>query len=255
MSQKPENHLPEIKRDDPMIAAEYALGLLEGEELLAARSKEANDEAFARRKDWWNNWFAPFTDEMAGTEPGADVWARIKAEITSRSVDEDSRVVDLQSRLRRWQWAAGATSAAAAVLLAVMVFSPGNAPNPEPSATGPVQMAAADPLVASIPIGDTRLRIGVTYLPASEEMLVSASGLTADGVHDHELWLVPDDGSPPQSLGVVVPGAERRTAVPGQITGNMGDGAVLVLTREPIGGKPDGEAAGPVVAEGAFSKV
>lgn len=122
-------------------------------------------------------------------------------------------------------------------------------------ATGAPQLAAADPLVASIPIGDTQLRLGVTYLPASQEMLVSASGLSADGVHDHELWLVPDDGSALQSLGVVVPGEERRIAVPADAIANMGDGVSLVLTREPIGGKPDGVDAGPVVAEGAFSKV
>jgi len=111
------------------------------------------------------------------------------------------------------------------------------------------------PLMANIPIGETQLRISVTYLPEAEEMLVSASGLTADGVHDHELWLVPADGGDLQSLGVVVPGEERRVALPNDITGNMGDGVELVLTREPIGGKPEGQNAGPVVAEGTFGQV
>jgi anti-sigma-K factor RskA len=106
--------------------------------------------------------------------------------------------------------------------------------------------------MASIPIGDTTLRLGVTYLPASEEMLVSASGLSADGVHDHELWLVPSDGSALQSLGVVVPGEERRVPLPDDITRNMADGAQLLLTREPLGGKPADQDAGPVVAEGNF---
>jgi anti-sigma-K factor RskA len=109
--------------------------------------------------------------------------------------------------------------------------------------------------MANIPIGDTQLRISVAYMPDAEEMLVSASGLTADGVHDHELWLVPADGSALQSLGVVVPGEERRIALTEDITGNMGDGVQLVLTREPLGGKPEGVDAGPVVAEAAFNQV
>ena len=37
----------DARRDDPMRAAEYALGLLEGEELLAARGKLATDADFA----------------------------------------------------------------------------------------------------------------------------------------------------------------------------------------------------------------
>ena len=86
-------------------------------------------------------------------------------------------------------------------------------------------------------------------------MLVSASGLSADGVHDHELWVVPADGSDLQSLGVVVPGEERRVTLPVEIARNMGDGVELLLTREPLGGKPVDQDAGPVVAQGALSQV
>jgi anti-sigma-K factor RskA len=86
-------------------------------------------------------------------------------------------------------------------------------------------------------------------------MLVAAIGLTTDGVHDHELWLVPDDGSAAKSLGVVVPGEVRSMALPQDITAALHDGSQLVLTREPIGGKPEGVDAGPVVAKGAFTAV
>lgn len=261
----------EIKRDDPMIAAEYALGLLEGEELLGARGKVASDPEFASRKDWWDNWFAPLTDDMAGMEPSADVWNRIAAEVhgsTAADSQTDSpannNVVDFQlrqaeARARRWQWTAGITSAAAALMLAVLVFSPGSGPipgpAPTPGATDAPQFAAADPLVAQVPIGETGLRLDVTYIPETEEMLIGAIGLTADGVHDHELWLVPADGSALQSLGVVTPGQVARMDLPKDITRNLAGGVELVLTREPIGGKPADEDAGPVVAQGAFSQV
>ena len=85
-------------------------------------------------------------------------------------------------------------------------------------------------------------------------MLVSASGLTADGVHDHELWLVPAQGEL-QSLGVVTPGEERRVALQPELAALITDGSQMVLTREPIGGKPVDSAAGPVVAEGAFTAI
>jgi anti-sigma-K factor RskA len=255
----PEGGAPqEPVRDDPMIAAEWALGLLEGEELLAARGKYATDPDFAWRKEWWDDWFAPLTDAIPGAEPSEQVWdgitARIAAQQAAAAPAGDaglaSNVVALESRVRRWQWVAGLSSAAAAVALALFAFAPGRSP-----VEAPTQVAAAAPMVAIVPIGDTGLRLDVTYIPESEQMLVAAIGLTADGVHDHELWLVPADGTPLQSLGVVAPGEVRAMALPASVTSKLGDGASLVLTREPIGGKPEGVDAGPVVAKGAFTRV
>jgi anti-sigma-K factor RskA len=251
---------PEVTRDDPMIAAEWALGLLEGEELLAARGKYATDPDFAWRKEWWDNWFAPLTDAMPGAEPSERVWDDITARIaaqqapvgtTADQASPPSNVIALEARVRRWQWTAGLSSAVAAVALALFMFAPGRSPFDAP----PQLVDARLPLVATVPIGETGLRLDVTYIPESERMLVAAIGLTADGVHDHELWLVPADGGALQSLGVVAPGEVRSMALGPATTAQLHDGASLVLTREPIGGKPEGVDAGPVVAKGAFNPV
>lgn len=247
-----------VERDDPMIAAEWSLGLLEGEELLAARGKYATDPNFAWRKEWWDGWFAPLSDAMPGAEPGAHVWDGIAARIAAQQAAAPetpaapaANVVELQARVRRWQWVAGLSSIAAAVAFALFLSSPLGSP-----VAPPTQVAAAEaPLAATVPIGETGLRLDVTYIPESERMVVGAVGLKADGVHDHELWLVPADGSPLQSLGVVKPGAVRSMTLPAAVTAKLGDGASLVLTREPIGGKPEGKDAGPVVAKGAFTRV
>jgi anti-sigma-K factor RskA len=131
-----------------------------------------------------------------------------------------------------------------------MTFAgPGRTPPPQ------VPAIASAPLVATVPIGDTGLRLDVTYVPESEQMLIAAIGLSADGVHDHELWLVPGDGSAPQSLGVVAPGEVRSMTLPADVSRNLATGAQLLLTREPLGGKPDAAEAGPVVARGAFATV
>lgn len=260
MTTPDQNPESEVKRDDPMIAAEWALGLLEGEELLAARGKYATDPDFAWRKEWWDDWFAPLTDAIPGAEPGAHVWdeiaARVAAKTHAASTPSDQagdqvNVIALQARVRRWQWVAGISSIAAAVALALFLSSPLGAP-----VAPPTQVAVAEaPLVATVPIGETGLRLDVTYIPESEKMLVAAIGLSADGVHDHELWLVPADGSAVQSLGVVAPGEVRSMVLPDAVAAKVDDGARLMLTREPLGGKPDGVDAGPVVAKGAFTHV
>lgn len=224
------------------LAAEYALGLLEGEDLLAARGLMANKPDFAAQVAFWESRLAPLLDEIGGAVPDEALWQHITAEIEAVPGGE---VVSLQARLRFWQRAAAGAAMAAVGSVALLVLQP---------APGPAETALPGPLIASIPIGDTPLRLGVTYLPDRQEMLISASGLTADGVHDHELWLVPPQGEL-RSLGVVRPGREASMALDPDLADLIQDGAQMVLTREPLGGKPDGQAAGPVVAEGAFRTV
>lgn len=230
------------------LAAEIVLGLLEGQELLDARARMAREPDLAQAVAEWEDRLAPLMDEFHGAEPSADLWPRIEAALSSSTGTAD--VIDLRSRLRRWQMIGGFSMAAAA---AMAVFALTFALRPEPApVNAPAQ--AAHPLVASIPIADTPLRLGVTYLPDRDEMLVSASGLTADGVHDHELWLVPDEGEL-RSLGVVAPGKEVRVKLDPELARLIHSGSPMVLTREPIGGKPPDAAAGPVVAEGAFTAI
>ena len=236
-----------------ILAAEYALGLLDSAEALRARGLMATDPGFAAAVADWEDRLAPILDTIPAITPADDIWPRIMA-----ALDEAQPVVEvlaLRRTLRRWQMATG-ISAAAAVTLALLALPlmqpPAPAPIPAPvPAPQSATLAAAAPLVASIPIPDTPLRIGLTYLPDREEMLVSASGITADGVHDHELWLVmPDEGA--KSLGVVEAGAERRMTLDHAVAMQIHEGAKLLLTREPLGGAKPGSDAGPVVANGIF---
>ncbi|MEB3415921.1 anti-sigma factor [Alteriqipengyuania sp. WL0013] len=229
--------------DDERLAAEYVFGLLDGEDLLSARARLAREPGFAALVARWEDHAAPLLDAGEGHVPDEDVLARVHAQIAGAG--DGAQVIALRRSVTRWRCASGA-AAAAAIVMAVLVAEPADRAAPAPERD-------AAPLVANVPIGDTDLRLSVTYLPDRGEMLVSASGLTADGVHDHELWLVPDEGAL-QSLGVVAPGTERRMPISPEIAERITARAGLVLTREPLGGKPVGEAAGPVVAEGRFTE-
>lgn len=238
---------PELSGDD-RLAAEYAMGLLEGEQLLAVRGRLAREPAFSGMVARWEQHLAPALDDIDGAEPSPDLWDRIANEVEQEG-EAPSPVVMLQRRVVMWQRMAAGSAVAAVTALALLFVPLGDGPAPGPPESQP-------PLVASIPIADTPLRIGVTYLPDREELLVSADGIEADGVHDHELWLVPaQDGAKLQSLGLIAPGEQRRVPLDPALAAMIADGSQMVLTREPLGGKPPSEPAGPVVAQGAFDAI
>ena len=143
-------------------------------------------------------------------------------------------------------------SAAAAVALAVFALPMRQAPD---GSSGNIDSGPAltqPPLAANMPIEGTPLRLDLTYLPDAHSLLVTAVGLSADGVHDHEIWLVPDEGEL-ISLGVVTPGEVTAHEVPVEVAPPIHGGSQLLLTREPLGGKPPQAEAGPVVAEARFT--
>lgn len=244
----------DMERGDAVLAGEYVLGLLEGQELLTARGRVANDAEFAALVAEWEDRLAPLLDEIAGREPSAELWQRIEAAIGLREAGEDSRVVELSSQVRRWKWVAGLTSAAAAVALAFLALTP-TAQAPTPDTAPPTQVAVADPLVAQVAMVDGDARLDVTYLPESRRMMVGAVGLELASDRDHELWLLEEGATVPQSLGLIRPGQVITSILPEDVARNIASGAQVLLTEEPLGGKPEGVDPGPLVASGAFSEV
>ncbi|MFM6830498.1 MAG: anti-sigma factor domain-containing protein, partial [Novosphingobium sp.] len=176
------------------LAAELALGLLDGEDLVTARGLAASDADFARQVEQWQQQLAPLLDTISHQTPPKHVWDRVVSQLAARPED-GAQILVLQRRLRIWQRTA-AVAAIAACALAVVTLAPLMAPrSPE---------APAAPLVASFTLPSTPARLGVTWLPGQRDLLVDAAGLPGDGVHDHELWLVPPEGKT-ISLGLVAP--------------------------------------------------
>ncbi|MXP29943.1 hypothetical protein GRI58_14115 [Porphyrobacter algicida] len=225
------------------MAAEYALGLLEGVELLEARGLMANDSDFSQQVGWWEDRFAPLFVELGEDVPPADLWKRIQAAIDAPA--PPSEAIILRQRLRIWQGAA-TLAALAAVVLAFFTFI---TPHSE---VGPISQTA--PLVASLDMGKNKPRIGVTVMPDAKEMLVSTAGIVSDGKHQHQLWLVPATGDP-RSLGVLTADRENRMAIPPMLSSRLDQGATLAVSVEPMGGSPTGLPTGPVVATAKLEKI
>ena len=231
--------------DREYLAAEHALGILEGEELVEARGLVASDPDFARAVEEWDERLAPLFDEMGEETPPAEVWLRVKAGIDA---DRGGDVVDLKRRLGWWKGTTAAASAIAASLALVVAY---DVTRPPPVIETP---ARAPMMVASLMSEDKAMIMSATWEPSEKSLMVTPGNMAPAAGHSHELWIIPADGKP-RSLGLVTGDGPRRMAVDEAMAPMFAEAATLAISVEPEGGSPGPGPTGPVVASGALAKV
>ena len=230
--------------DAPMtMAAEYALGLLDGEERAAAMRRLLAEPDFAAEVERWRDHFAVLFDawpEVAAPTAGA---ARIEAALAPKPV-----VANDNRGARLWQGIAGVSTAAAAALLGVMVLTPSPVPPPV------VKVAPASLLVAAITPTAKGAPVAALYNPNSGALRIGAASLT-DTAHSAELWVIGAEDKTPHSLGVLRPASETQLALRDADRQRLIAGATLAITIEVPGGSPTGKPQGPLVAAGPLAGI
>jgi anti-sigma-K factor RskA len=214
--------------DDDILAAEFAIGLLDDAGARDVQARARTDATLSLRIAWWRDQLAPLAGE-AETPPPDHVWGRINAAIPGN----DNPV----SAARPWQWATGGMGLVAAGLLGIVVMRP---PAPAP-------LAPAAPMVAAL-AGEKGAVVAASY-DATTGKLVIAPTLLDPGKGDAELWIIPEGGQA-VSLGVVNAKATETHNVPTERRALMQPGATFAITQEAKGGSPTGQAQGPIIAAG-----
>ncbi|WP_294122738.1 anti-sigma factor [Sphingomonas sp.] len=226
--------------DRAALAAEYALGLLEGEELAHALELEQLDRAFREDVDRWNLRLAPILDGVMPVTPPAATFAAIERRIRAADPANDNFIL-LRQHLNRWRaLAGGATALAASLALALLIR-----PTPE---TSP-QVTQTAPLVAMIEGNQGDAQLVAMWNKDERKLTIFAARVPpVDPQHSHELWIIPADGKP-RSVGVL-PGQIVRVAVDTELAEKLSAGVTLAVSLEPAGGSPTGAPTGPVLASG-----
>lgn len=209
-----------VVRGDRILAAEHALGLLEGAELLEARRREATDAAFAAEVAAWAEDFAgALSGEFDEVLPSPAV----RAGLDRRLFGEEKQGGWSLSGAFGWLTAGLATAALAGVLFLTPFGEIPDGPRP----TALAQLASED--------GSFR---AVAMLDAIDHKvdLAIIEGAPPEG-RVFELWVVRGDLAP-VSLGVV-DGRGATAVVPDRVVRASGDVAFAV-SLEPLGGSPDG---------------
>jgi anti-sigma-K factor RskA len=236
---------PALDQERDLLAAEYALGLLDAETREQAARLLMSDPGFRRAVEGWEERLAGLADEIVPVAPPDTAWSGI--ERTIRDGRGESNVVQLRRRIRLWQGLAGAAGALAASL-AIIVAIPRDAPAPAPAPVSPAPQPRTPMLVAGLaPTGEAKVSLTVAFEAPSQSLLVRAAELDRPAGRDHQLWIIPAGGRP-VSLGLVRQGGPQRLAIAPEVAPHFRSDATIALSLEPAGGSATGQPTGPVVA-------
>ena len=236
-----------IFADGVPLAAELALGVLDGDERAEALRRVLADPVFAREVETWRAHFALLFAEWPEESVDTRFEERMFAALGDAGASRGAGPRALPPRRNGWAWAAGAATLVAASLVLALALRPERIV----TVTTPAPIEAA-PLVAVIaPKGGGKPFAAVYDAKRGEVRLAGAvavpHGRTA------ELWSIGGD-STPHALGVFDGREGSHVAIGGRNTARLVEGATLAVSIEPTGGSPTGSPTGPVVATGVLAR-
>ncbi|MBR0831053.1 anti-sigma factor [Bradyrhizobium manausense] len=281
--------------DHIALAAEYALGTLDADERAQVETMMAVDKEFTAIVHAWEFRLGVLNQMVGSVEPRPIVWENIKTAIGQAAapqeplvlpeappppppveqvqpveldairqvpIVDDTNVVYLEGRVKRWRniaSAVGALAAALLVMLALQVYQPDALPGairPAPRIqtvevkTPAAPLASASQYVALLQGQSGGPAFILTIDGASKNFTVRKVGATPEAGKSYELWLISDKLPRPRSLGVI--GAADFTARPvlSSYDSDVINAATFAVTVEPAGGSPSGQPTSAPVFSG-----
>jgi anti-sigma-K factor RskA len=262
--------------DHIALAAEYALGTLDADERAQVETMMAVDKDFTAIVHAWEHRLGVLNEMVGSVEPRPEVWDKIKtaaglsepqaplvlpeaapapvAPVAEEApvVTDNSNVVQLSARARRWRNVAMFTMAIAAALVAMIsvgAYQPDLLPEairPKPR-TQVVEVktpSAPTPSAQYVAVlqkeGGGSPAFILTVDGATRNFTVRKVDATAEPDKSFELWLISDKLPRPRSLGVIGNGDFTARPVLALYDADTINSATYAVTIEQAGGSPDG---------------
>ena len=239
--------------EDVDLAAEYALGVLDGSERRAVQRRIERDDHFAADVDAWNERLGPLYDTIKPVEPPSGLWPRIAGELSRMRRLGSSGVSVARDKGRRvsgiWQWIGLSGMGLAAASLAALIVVSGNLVD-----LGGVPTDSGETILAGTLANDQgEALFTVVFYREDEHNVATLIPVTrqSDDGKVPELWLVPTGGAAPRSLGLLHSSQPVLLDIADLAAGEPN--AAFAVSLEPPGGSQTGKPTGPVVAHGALS--
>jgi anti-sigma-K factor RskA len=275
--------------DHIALAAEYALGTLDADERAQVETMMSVDKDFTAIVQAWEQKLGVLNQMVGSIEPRPEVWDKIRTAIGHSTPQEplvlpqappppppppvpdiselavavdDSNVVQLSAKVRRWRNIATLTTAIAAALVAMItvqawrpeLLPEGLRPKPRTLVVEAKAPAAAAPAPSAQYVAVLQKDVGspafiLTVDGATKNFTVRKVGAAAEPGKSFELWLISDKLQRPRSLGVI--GGSDFTARPvlSSYDADTINAATFAVTVEQAGGSPDGKpTSAPIFA-------
>ncbi len=217
--------------------AEYVLGLLGTTEHERLRRRIEAEPALQREHDFWAARFAHLDAEFEPANPPSYILPALERRLFG--VEKSQSWWD---NLFLWRSVATGALAVAAVAIGFAVLQP-----------RPDSAALATQLVAALRAEGSDVQFVALYDGTGAVRLTALSGEAVPN-SDYELWAIQGGGAP-ISMGLVPINARSTVELSDTVRAGWGEGSVLAITLEPAGGAPGGIPTGPVVAQGAVTKI
>lgn len=222
-----------------LLAAEYALGLLDAFEAARAARLEAEDVEFARLVTAWRDRAAGWVADLSA-EPVPDAALR-RIDSAIGTIQENSRATS------RWKTLAVVSMAASVVLavaLASALLTRGDTVAPAP-AEHEIAQAPRNVNVAQIQDGEGSAIVSALYDPSSGKIAVRTTGIGTEQKAP-ELWVL-DDAGTPHSLGQFDTDGVLTVRLSPEVRRLLVDEAVIAITLENRDGAPHREPTGEIL--------
>lgn len=266
--------------DHIVLAAEYVLGTLDGDERTQVETMMNVDQDFKALVESWERRLGELHAMVAAVEPPEHVWGKIRSAVTAIEpraalrlpelstppiapataaqpiVPPSADVITLSSRARRWRGIAQGLTALAACLVALIGVQ-ATRPDLLPEAMRPKLPAVAPsrPLVAVLSRDGGPPAFVMTVDVATKTFTIRRAGVDPEGNKSYELWMVSDKFNQPRSLGIVGRGDFTPKAQLASYDKDTVDNATYAITLEPQGGSPTGQPTSAPIFAGKLIEI
>lgn len=219
-----------------ILAGEYVLGTLRGAARRRFEDLMRRDPGLREQVEFWEGRFNLLAEAVSPVTPPERVWTGIEERIGDTGRGRGG----IWNAVGFWR---GLALAASGLAVALMVYV-GLRPAPEAPPAGVAVLADEARQAAwtvTLVVDDRQVkRLKVTALPA----------VAPKPDRSYELWLLPEGGTAPVSLGLLPEAGSAVLAVPGKAAPALSRASALAVSLEPRGGSPTGAPTGPVLYQG-----
>lgn len=247
---EPEN----IPPFDPFIlAGEYALGVLEGEELAVARRAFLADSDFVEAVEWWEMKLGVMAEAAGDFVPSPGVLQGILTRIEAEENSDSDKLTPLvPKQISRTSLAA--LVGGAAMALAGLVFFIATPRTTNVPAEPPVAVASGEQLIAQLADEESGRKLAGRIDVDNTRLALNISGLEAAAGETPELWVIPAGGAP-VSLGAIPEAGTFERNISVDEARLLVAGSTLAVTFEEDTGQRHQTPTMPILLAGTLDQV